>query len=177
MESSRLSRLALRREGEWGIGASGCWTRSKDKVESELTPLVRVVETFEDLERVFALRNAAALAGDPPPTKDTEIDESDFGATHLVGFVGPRAVASLRLRVCGREAILDRFVIMASHNRRLFAQLRDLALTLCQARNVTIVTDETSEAARSVMNIRDGRLAVGTMGADGRRSVTKDGIS
>ncbi|WP_137390748.1 hypothetical protein [Rhodoligotrophos defluvii] len=141
MESSRLFRLAARQGGgeEPHVpDPSGLGRARSGRRDRRLS--VTVVETLDELNVVFALRTAGYLS-DSAGREATEIDDSDFGAIHLLAWHGRAPVGALRIRISGKVATFDRAVVKRSKYRSIIArELADTATALCRAQGVVQMT-------------------------------------
>jgi len=140
MESSRLFRLTARQGGDADSRlAKPSERRRVGSRRGDRSLSVAVVESIEELNRVFALRTAACLSGSLLPDV-TDIDEGDLSATHLMACDGNDVVGALRVRTLDRTAILDRLVIKRSKYRSMIArQLTDTAIALCRAKGIQTI--------------------------------------
>jgi len=144
METSRLFRLSPR--GESGIEARAPRTSFSGRRRrwGEGKPItVSVVDNMEDLKRVFFLRTGASLGG-TVGSQVTDIDATDFTATHLLAWRGDEPSGCVRIRIDAGRALIDRFVIRKSRSRTMMAEeLIDTAIQLSRRKGATtIICDE-----------------------------------
>lgn len=142
MESSRLFRLSPRGESGGGAHAPQTTLSGRRRKGDDKPTTVSVVDTMEDLKRVFYLRTCASLGG-KQGAEATEIDATDFGATHLLAWSAGTPVGCIRLRVEGDQALVDRFVIRSRARGRVADDLIDAAIELGRRMGAsTIICDE-----------------------------------
>lgn len=148
MESSRLFRLSPRGESGFSVRAPERELSGRERRWGSDKPItVAVVDTMEDLRQVFFLRTGVSL-GRRVASQATEIDDTDFDAMHLLGWLGDDPSGSLRVRVEGGHALIDRFVIKRSKSRSMMAaELIDAAIHLSRAKGATTIVCDESVAA------------------------------
>ena len=87
---------------------------------------ITVARTFDDLNRVIAIRNAVYI-GEQECPYDEEYDGNDLSATHLLAYIGDEPVGCLRVRFFADFAKFERMAI-----RKEFRKSR-AAILLSQA--------------------------------------------
>jgi len=71
---------------------------------------IRVVNDFDDMMRIAAIRSAVFIGEQACPF-DEESDGNDFSATHLLAFVGNEPAGCMRIRYFGDFAKLERLAV------------------------------------------------------------------
>jgi predicted GNAT family N-acyltransferase len=98
---------------------------------------VTLARTFEDLNRVSAIR-AAVYIGEQHCPYEEEYDGNDLTATHLLGYVGHEPAGCLRIRYFADFAKIERLAIRSEFRKtRTAFQLVRAAFSLCQKKGYT----------------------------------------
>lgn len=93
---------------------------------------ITVARTFEDLNRVVAIRSAVYVGEQECPYEE-EYDGNDLSATHLLAYIGDEPVGCLRLRFFADFAKFERMAIRKEFRKsRAAIQLARAGFKLCQ---------------------------------------------
>ncbi len=101
---------------------------------------VRIVEGFDDLQKVFAVR-AAVFLGKPGWSYAHTFDANDFCATHILGEIDGEPAGTVRVRWFEGFARIERVAIR--EDLRSLALLNGLArkaLRLCRSKGYKLVS-------------------------------------
>lgn len=100
---------------------------------------VTIARTFEDLNRVVAIRSAVYI-GEQECPYDEEYDGNDLAATHLLAYIGDEPVGCLRIRYFADFAKIERLAIRKEFRKtRAAFQLVRAGFKLCGAKGYTKV--------------------------------------
>ena len=99
----------------------------------------RVAGRMEDTMQAFAVR-AACFIGEQDVAYSEEFDGQDFGATHLVAYLGKEPVGTLRIRWFQSFAMPERLAVMQRFRRHEIGQLLlERARGLAESRGCNIL--------------------------------------
>ena len=98
---------------------------------------ITVVRNWEDLAKAMSVRSAVYVAEQACPYEE-EFDGNDFSSTHLLGFAGAEAVATIRVRCFAEFAKIERLAVRREHrNPRLSFLIVKAAFELCRVKGYT----------------------------------------
>src|SRR5690348_630679 len=98
----------------------------------------RVAGRMEDTMQAFAVR-AACFIGEQDVAYSEEFDGQDFGATHLVAYLGKEPVGTLRIRWFQSFAMPERLAVMQRFRGHKVGQfLLERARSLAESRGCNI---------------------------------------
>ena len=93
---------------------------------------ITVARSFDDLNRVIAIRSAVYIGEQECPYEE-EYDGNDLSATHLLAYIGDEPVGCLRLRFFADFAKFERMAIRKEFRKsRAAIQLARAGFKLCQ---------------------------------------------
>jgi predicted GNAT family N-acyltransferase len=100
---------------------------------------ITVARSFEDLNRVVAIRSAVYI-GEQECPYDEEYDGNDLAATHLLAYIGDEPVGCLRIRFFADFAKIERLAIRKEFRKtRAAFHLVRAGFKLCQKKGYTRV--------------------------------------
>lgn len=100
---------------------------------------IRPAGRMEDTMQAFAVR-AACFIGEQEVPYSEEFDGQDFGATHLVAYLGAEPVGALRIRWFQSFAMPERLAVMQRFRGHNVAQLLlERSRTLAESRGCNIL--------------------------------------
>jgi predicted GNAT family N-acyltransferase len=98
---------------------------------------VRVASTYDEIQRVFALRAAVFMAEQLCPY-DEEFDGNDYCATHLLGLVDNEPAAVMRLRYFAGFAKFERLAALPRFRSTPIAkEVVEAGIELCRRKGYT----------------------------------------
>jgi GNAT superfamily N-acetyltransferase len=107
---------------------------------------IRLAGRMEDTMQAFAVR-AACFIGEQEVPYSEEFDGRDFGATHLVAYLGTEPVGTLRVRWFQSFAMPERLAVMQRFRGHNVGQLLlEQARTLAESRGCNILYTRVSPA-------------------------------
>ncbi|WP_394689894.1 GNAT family N-acetyltransferase [Hoeflea sp.] len=101
--------------------------------DSALRPTgIRVVNGFDDMMRIAAIRSAVYI-GEQACPYDEEFDGNDLAATHLLAFINNEPVGCMRIRFFGDFAKMERLAVRKEYRRsRAAFDLVRASVALCK---------------------------------------------
>jgi len=126
---------------------------------------IRLAGRMEDTLQAFAVR-AACFIGEQEIPYSEEFDGQDFGATHLVAYLGAEPVGALRIRWFQSFAMPERLAVMQRFRGCNVAQLLlEHARMLAASRGCNILYTRVSPAQATYFVKRGWRRLDNTEGA------------
>jgi GNAT superfamily N-acetyltransferase len=87
------------------------------------------------MAKIIAIR-ASACFSDPEHLYAKHFDGNDFSATHLLGFIGPEPVATIRIRYFADFARIERLTVRPTHRKsRIAFRMVQAAFAFCRDKN------------------------------------------
>lgn len=101
--------------------------------DSTLRPTgIRVVNDFDDMMRIAAIRSAVYI-GEQACPYDEEFDGNDLASTHLLAFINNEPVGCMRIRFFGDFAKMERLAVRKEYRRsRAAFDLVRASVALCK---------------------------------------------
>jgi GNAT superfamily N-acetyltransferase len=118
---------------------------------------IRPAGRMEDTMQAFAVR-AACFIGEHEVPYSEEFDGQDFGATHLVAYLGTEPVGALRIRWFQSFAMPERLAVMQRFRGHNVARLLlERARTLAESRGCNVLYTRVSPAQATYFEKRGWR--------------------